>query len=415
MPSIAYLANQFPSPVEPYVWEEISYLRGRGQRVVSCSARAPQKDLPGELSAWSRETVYLQPFNWGLGLRAMGLCLGRMGRISDVLARILWRGNEPVLRRVKAIIHTWLGACLALLLQDRGIEHIHVHHGYFGAWMAMVAARLLGISYSMTLHGSDLLLDAWYLDTKLANCKVCFTVSEYNARRLRERYPESGSKVILRRLGVAPALPAIAPSMSRPSPDPCFVLLSVGRLHPVKDHEFLLEACASLQCRGVNFLCLIVGDGPEKIRLEERIRILGLRRQVKLLGALPHHDVERLYPLVDLVVLTSRSEGIPLVLMEAMAHGCTVLAPAITGIPELVIDSETGFLYAPGSMEDFVESVEFICQARVALDPLRAAARERVLDCFNRDTNLRIFSENLLHQIPARPQARHADPVLQQI
>jgi colanic acid/amylovoran biosynthesis glycosyltransferase len=337
-----------------------------------------------------------------------------MGRLSDLLVRILLRGTEPVPRRAKAVLHTWLGACLALVLRDRGIEHIHVHHGYFGAWIAMVAARLLGISYSMTLHGSDLLLDARYLDIKLANCKVCFTISEYNARWLRERYPDSASKVRLRRLGVTPGLPPIAPTKPS-SEDACLVLLSVGRLHPVKNHEFLLEACATLQRRGINFLCLIVGDGPERTKLEERVCVLGLVREVKLLGHLPHPAVESLYPLVDLVVLTSSSEGIPLALMEAMAQGCAVLAPAITGIPELVIDSETGFLYPSGSMEEFIKRVEFIRQTYFALNPLRAAARARVLSCFNRDINLRIFSENLLHQIPANPQARHENPVLQQI
>jgi colanic acid/amylovoran biosynthesis glycosyltransferase len=412
MSTIAYFANQFPSPVEPYVWEEISYLRARGENVVPCSARRPQKNLPRTLATLSQETVFLEPLDWRLCVRALGWCLWRIGTLRDLLDRILLRGREPWRRRAKALLHTWLGACLALMLRERRAEHIHVHHGYFGAWIAMVAARMLGITYSLTLHGSDLLLDAWYLDTKLANCSVCFTVSEYNACRLRERYPDSAWKVVLRRLGVAPGAHQVAPATPQ---DRCFVLLSVGRLNAVKNHTFLLDACSALQRRGVNFLCLIVGDGPEKLRLEARIRQLGLRREVKLLGELPHAEVESLYPLVDLLVLTSTSEGIPLVLMEAMAHGCAVLAPAITGIPELVIDGRTGFLYASGCLAEFVGRVELIRETRPALGPLKKAAWERVLSFFNRDTNLQTFSDKLLHAIWRSRQVGHENPALQQI
>jgi glycosyltransferase involved in cell wall biosynthesis len=101
----------------------------------------------------------------------------------------------------------------------------------------------------------------------------------------------------------------------------------------------------------------------------------------------------------DLVVLTSRSEGIPLVLMEAMAHGRTVLAPRITGIPELVEDGKTGFLYQPGSIEDFVERVEMISRSRPALGPLRCAARRHVLAHFNREWNLAAFADTFIGQI----------------
>ena len=83
-------------------------------------------------------------------------------------------------RRLKALLHTWLGAYYAGLLRERGVTHIHAHHGYFGSWIAMTAARLLGVSFSLTLHGSDLLRDGVYLETKLKNCRFCVTISEYN-------------------------------------------------------------------------------------------------------------------------------------------------------------------------------------------------------------------------------------------
>ena len=125
-------------------------------------------------------------------------------------------------------------------------------------------------------------------------------------------------------------------------------MLAVGRLHPVKDHAFLLRACHELKTSGADFACLIAGEGPERPWLEHLIRNLGLEDQVKLLGHLSRQQLDACYELCDLVVLTSRSEGIPLVLMEAMARGKIVLAPAITGIPELVKDGETGFLYRAG-------------------------------------------------------------------
>ncbi|HEY2116008.1 MAG TPA: hypothetical protein VGJ51_13010, partial [Candidatus Angelobacter sp.] len=105
--------------------------------------------------------------------------------VGELLSRALLRGKEPPTRRLKALLHTWLGAYYAVLLQKRGVEHIHVHHGYFGSWIAMVAARLLGIAYSLTLHGSDLLVNGSYLDAKLKNCRFCATISEFNRDYIR--------------------------------------------------------------------------------------------------------------------------------------------------------------------------------------------------------------------------------------
>src|SRR5262249_53563569 len=122
-------------------------------------------------------------------LRAAQLCWRRRKRISPLLRRVLVHGNEGVLLRLKALLHTWLGACYPAMLLGRDVDHIHVHHGYFGSWIAMTAARLLGVDFSMTLHGSDLLLHPSYLDAKLGACAFCLTVSDYNRRYILEHYP----------------------------------------------------------------------------------------------------------------------------------------------------------------------------------------------------------------------------------
>jgi glycosyltransferase involved in cell wall biosynthesis len=401
---VAYLANEFPTAVEPYVGEEVAELRRRGMEVVPCSVRRPSTTSRSAADpSFFADTLCLQPLRPLLLLRAGWSCLRQAGQMRDLLRRIFLEGPEPVSRRGRALLHTGLGACLARVLQKHNVEHIHVHHGYFAAWVAMVAARMLGISYSLTLHGSDLLLHQAFLDTKLANCQFCITVSEYNRGFLLEHFPlVLQQKVLVQRMGV-PASP-MAPGQAATT-ESCFVLFSVGRLHAVKNHTFLIQACAHLKKLGFSFLCLIAGDGPERARLENLIRELDLTAEVRLLGQVAHAELAALYAMADLVVLTSHSEGIPLTLMEAMAQGKPVLAPRITGIPELVIHGETGFLYEPGSLEDFVLRMELIRKAGSALGPLRRAAREHVLKHFHRETNLKRFGDLFLERIGGRNES----------
>jgi glycosyltransferase involved in cell wall biosynthesis len=406
---VAYLSNCFPSAVEPYVMDEILALRARGIEVVASSARRPDA-VPPSLAAWAKQTLYLQVPRVRTVVQSLIRCCCARRVIRPFLVRLL-HGEESLVERTKALVHTFIGVYYAVLLENQGVNHIHVHHGYFSSWIAMVAARLLGISYSMTLHGSDLLLRSAYLDLKLEHCNLCFTISEYNRQAIFHLYPKiPEAKIILRRLGVqVPDTRAAGPTAWEG--DHRFVILVPGRLHAVKNHEFLVSACAILKARSVDFMCFIAGDGPQRKSIENRIRRLELQREIKLLGHVAHEDLEAIYPLADLVVLTSKSEGIPLVLMEAMGYGCAVLAPNITGIPELVIDGKTGFLYEPGSFRDFVDRVEFVHRSLSALGPVRRAARDHVSLHFNRARNLEAFMETLSAQLA--PRVGDENPVLQ--
>lgn len=426
MLTVAYLANQFPSAVEPYVGDEIEELRKRGVEVITGSVRKARSGTGnGDPAA-----IVLQSLGLGTLLRAIWLCLVRWKRVSGLVGRVLWRGKEGPLSRAKALLHTWLGACYAVMLANRGIDHIHVHHGYFGSWIAMTAARFLQVSFSMTLHGSDLLLHGAYLDVKLSQCVFCMTVSEYNRRHILEHYSEiDPDKVVVARLGVD-----LPERLSAIRMGDRLSLLAVGRLHAVKDHAFLIRACASLAERGVEFECSIAGDGPERGRLQALIRKCGVEDKVTLLGHVERSQMHSLYERADVVVLTSRSEGIPLVLMEAMALARIVLAPAITGIPELITAGKSGFLYKPGSLDDFVAQLNFINSSLHAesprptrgykelllagqpLDWIRHAARVQVLHNFNRRKNLESFSGAFITRITPRPESGfHEDPVLQQV
>jgi colanic acid/amylovoran biosynthesis glycosyltransferase len=408
--NVAYLTNEFPVAVEPYVWEEISELRSKGIGVTPCSVRRPL-NAPPELTEVVSQTAYLLPLNFGMILRAVRMYAQNAREVSRLLYTAASHPRESLSRRIRAVAHTLLGVYYAALLKDRHVEHIHVHHGYFAAWIAMTAARVLKITYSMTLHGSDLLLHRAFLDLKLENCKFCLTVSEFNRRQILANYPViSPEKVRVQRLGVDTITNHVA--SEKPNSDSQLVMLSVGRLHAVKDHAFLLRACSDLKSRGANFVCFIAGEGPERPSLEKLVREFGLQQNVTLLGHVPRAKLETYYAMCDLAVLTSKSEGIPLTLMEAMAHGRTVLAPAITGIPELVVDGFTGFLYQPGSIEDFVTKVETVRNSRSALRTIRHRARRHVLQNFNRATNLAEFAE-IFPALVAGIQ--HENSLLQQI
>jgi glycosyltransferase involved in cell wall biosynthesis len=430
MRNIAYLANQFPSAVEPYVSEEIEALRRQGIQVIAGSVRmADAHALRPQFAPVPGETLCLQPVRMLTALRALGVMVRHWPLIKGLVSRVVWHGQESRKRRLKALLHTWLGAYYAELLRNRGVEHIHVHHGYFGSWIAMIAARLLGINYSLTLHGSDLLMNGSYLDEKLKNCRFCTTVSAYNRDYILAHFPQiDPQKILVSRLGVEipERVKARRPTGSARS---AFSLLAVGRLHPVKDHAFLVRACAQLRDAGSDFTCAIAGDGPERRGLDELIQRNHLQSQVKLLGHVNRTQIDSLYRKADVVVLTSRSEGLPLVLMEAMAGGGIVLAPAITGIPELVLPGKTGFLYAAGDLHDFVARLvflqELICgersHATSRLEWIRHAARLQVLHNFNRKNNLRQFCDRFLkligpHNFNAQDRSSsREDFVLQQI
>ena len=369
--------------------------------MLACSfRRSDAKRLPPELRGLSSQTTMLFPVGPVALLRALRFGLAEFGEMKPLLRRIFLEGNEPVPERLKALVHTLLGAHLARTLAGRGIDHLHVHHGYFASWAGLVAARLLKINFSLTLHGSDLLIRKAWLDVKLAECEFCLTISDYNRARILETYKTDAAKVIVQHLGVEiPRLHAEAIHHGE-----ALRILSVGRLHPVKNHAFLIRACELMRKRGVRLRCDIAGEGPDRPKLQRLVDHLGLTREVHLLGHVPHRLLPEHYRSAHLVVVTSRSEGIPLCLMEAMAHGRIVLAPAITGIPELVIDGVTGFLYQAGSLEDFVRKSTMIWSRTADWEPIRRAGRQHVIEYFNRRSNLEAFAETFIHRLIGIPE-----------
>jgi colanic acid/amylovoran biosynthesis glycosyltransferase len=416
MTTVAYIANEFPSPIESYVMDEIAELRRRDVNVICCSGKrvAPDNLSLAERAYW-KETRFLQPLSDDELKRAAGRLASDRRNLWHLLRPLLLEPGASPGFRVRALGHTLMGSALAEQLAPLSVQHIHAHHGYFASWMALVAARLLGIGFSFTLHGSDLLRRADLLATKLQDCQFCTTISDFNRNYILQHYPSiPPEKIIVQRLGVDRVLPWRADSLASATDHGSFCLLAVGRLHRVKDYAFLIRACAALREQGLDFLCWIVGEGPERPALERQVRKLGLQGYVHLAGHVPHADLAAYYRYADLVVITSKSEGIPVVLMEAMSQEKLVLAPAITGIPELVEHQRTGFLFEPGSLASFVIAVNWIYANQASLAGIRKAAAAKVAGSYNRHRNLLAFGEQFLARVP-QSGGRNAHPVLQQV
>jgi colanic acid/amylovoran biosynthesis glycosyltransferase len=320
--TVAYIANEFPSPLEPYVVDEITELRRRGVNVVCCSGKhVSSSNLQGAALALWEQTHFFQPLSDQQLLAAVRRLVSDRRQLWQVLRPLFYEPETRLLRRIRTLPHSVMGAAMAERLARLQVTHIHAHHGYFASWMALTAAHLMGIGFSFTLHGSDLLQRGDFLAAKLRACRFCITISNFNRRHILRTYPGTPEqKVIVQRLGVDRILPWPTTAHSVGSPRRRFCMLSIGRLHRVKDHRFLLQACAVLRDQGLDFLCWIIGEGPERPALERLIASSRLQGHVCLRGHLPRNELAGDYRYSDLVVLTSKSEGIPVVLMEAMAR-----------------------------------------------------------------------------------------------
>jgi glycosyltransferase involved in cell wall biosynthesis len=244
-------------------------------------------------------------------------------------------------------------------------------------------SRLLDTPFSFTCHAHDIFYDTTMLDLKIINAKACFAISEYNRRHISKLFPHlPKEKLQLLHCGIDPGR---FPFLERGKIATKLRILSVGRLMPTKGFDDLIRSCKILKDKGIDFICDIVGDGPMEAGLRQLLEDLDLKIQVNLRGPLPQEDIIRLYQEADIFVLASRKtrhrdvqDGIPVVLMEAMASGIPVISTRISGIPELIEDTVTGILVCPEDLIGLSKAIERIYFDTEYAGRLARNARARV-------------------------------------
>ena len=305
---------------------------------------------------------------------------------------------------VRAFYVVPLAAAFARVMQASAVQRVHAHYATYPALAAFVVRRLTGLPYSFTAHAHDIYVDRTMLEDKLRDAHVVVTISEYNRRLLRELYGELADRVHVVRCGVDPAF--FAPH--RPAgPGRPFTILCVASLEPYKGHRHLLRACALLAQRGLDLRCVLVGDGAERPRLERDARALGLGERVAFLGRRPRDAVRDLLAEADAFALASvttpdgKKEGIPVALMEALGSGLPVVATALSGVHELVVDERTGLLVPEADPEALADALLRLARDPGLRDRLGAAGRAEVLERYDLRRNVRVLRDLLLDQTGA--------------
>ena len=293
-------------------------------------------------------------------------------------------------------------------MKKNGIQHMHAHYATHPALAAWTIHQLTGIPYSVTMHAHDIFVNQTMLFPKLNDAEFIISISEFNKKFVTRILGDSlADKIKVVHCGVFPE--KYSPT-SRDRTSQLFKIISIGSLQPYKGQKYLIEACSILQQRNLSFVCQIAGSGELASQLAEQIRSLHLDLVVELLGPKTEEEIAVLLHQADcyvqpsIITAAGKMEGIPVSLMEAMICEVPVVATSISGIPELVLDGETGYLVAPENSAALADAIEKVICNPITAKQIASKGKTLVFSQFNLHVNGRVLSSLFQNSI----QKEHA-------
>jgi glycosyltransferase involved in cell wall biosynthesis len=390
---ISYIIGRYPVLTETFIDREIERLRARGVDLRIVAIRRPDPNLSPSQRELARSVTYLLPVSMLDVAKANIWGLRRPRTYLGTLSWLLTRPHGHAPRR-RTALHFLTGVHAAWTLRDRRGVHLHAHFVDRAATVALVAARFLDTTYSATAHAREIYVDPVLLPERFGGAVFAATCTEYNRVHLtRLLGDEVGSKIVrlYHGLDLAPYATERAARAADQGPP---LLLAVAQLMERKGLRYLIEACQQLVARGRQVRCTIVGDGPLRAELENHVARLGIQEVVTLTGPLPHPEVVALvqrataFVLPCIVADDGDRDGIPNVILEAMAGAVPVVSTPVSGIPEVVRDGETGLLVPERDAAAIADAVERLLDDPGLADRLGRAGRDLVRSEFDLDRNV---------------------------
>jgi glycosyltransferase involved in cell wall biosynthesis len=349
----------YPAVSHTFIFREAQALRQMGYTIRTASVNTPQtiETMTVEEKEEAAQTLSLKatPPSTVLKIHLRLLFSHFRGYMRMFCAaKRTWKDHRLTL--FKAVAYFAEAGILLAWMLDNDIEHVHVHFANPAATVAMLAASSQLVDFSLSVHGADeysnaptTLLQQQVLAATFVRCISAFCRSQL----LSLAPPAMWDKFHVVRCGIDLKDFAKTKVSKAPLPE----ILCVGRLVPIKGHRILLEACRLLKDKPLQFHLTVIGDGPEKEDLEAFCRTTGLERCVTFTGSVGHSAIQAYYDRADIFALPSFSEGVPVVLMEAMVKGIPCVSTRIAGIPELIHDRENGLLVTPSEVQELTEAL----------------------------------------------------------
>ncbi len=389
---IAYLVSQYPAVSHTFILREIRGIRRLGFEVRVASVRAadrPVESLTPEEREEQRATFYIKPrgFAAALGANLRVLRRNPLGYMRGIVraARLGWSLKNFLYFGEAAVFVDWL--------RRERLSRVHMH---FTTTVGLLARALAPrVLLSATIHGSDEFIDpeGFHLRRKVAAFDLVCAISEFGRSQLmRFSEPRDWGKLRVARLGVDPETYAPRPFRYNPSP---FEIVSVGRLAPVKGQLVLIAALERLVRAGRPVRLRLVGGGEEHTNLEDQAARSGLSAHVIFEGWQTPDRIRDFYAQADVFALASFAEGIPVVLMEAMAMEIPCVATWITGIPELIRNEVDGLLVPPGNDEALAAALARLMDEPELRLRLGKSARHRVVEQYDLRRNIAALADLL--------------------
>ncbi len=398
---VLYVVSRFPSLTTTFTAYEMSTIQQSGVDVHVATVWPSEDDNEPQTveRQFIDKTCELRLTNPALWLRSIQQIFLKP-HILILIFRLLVGHFNSIYAPLKLLVSLPKGLYLGYWVKKHGFQHIHAHFLSSPATVALIASRISGVPYTVTIHAFDIFATSPYernasIPLKCEKAAACIVISNFNLEYMRKTWPNIGGRFELIYNGIDAD---IFTNNGKRATDPSeFHILSNGRLVQKKGHAYLLEAVAKLRKQDRNVKLQIIGGGPLEVELRELADRLGITEHVTFTGKMLQEEIIEQYRKSDMFVLACAisddgdMDGLPVVLVEALAMEIPTVSTQVSGVPEIVQDRVTGLCVPPHDSHALADAMAYLMDHPDEATKMARAGREVVAKQFNRHESARML------------------------